>query len=196
MDRVTLRLPDHVIAAYDRSDGNRSALMRNELTKAVESGELKNTPEDLIKLAAVDMAASTGKLDNRQGTFKKRLHEWAGEHWDSGAVTGVDMTSMLASWREEAALFGSEYVAFVDALEDWYTENYDPEKVGTDFVSAQRLVAESDPESASVDAALVSLLESAADSGVAKEDATRHALKFHEPELVEECAEVAYAGDD
>lgn len=126
MRKVSIRLPDHLIAAYDSADGNRSAVMRRRLSEAVADGEVKGVAEDLQTLAEVEVAKDRGRLPRRRATFKTRCHDFFSKLWESGAVTAENAGDLAESWHAEADVFGEEEVEFLTNIIEWWKANYDP----------------------------------------------------------------------
>lgn len=186
MDRVTLRIPASVVRAYDDADGNRSELMRRRLTQAVADGEVSGVAPDLRQLADIESAVSQGELTRRRGTFKSRVHSFFAEKWDNGAVTAQDADDMATTWLDEAAVHGPEQVAYVQAVLDWYRENYTADPTAKpEFPPADYFVRESDPADADPDEALTSVAANALDAGadpdnVVERLSSRHGLQAAE----------------
>jgi len=124
MRKVSIRLPENVVAAYDSAEGTRSELMRRRLVEAVEQGELRGVDDDLQLLAEAEAAVDKGKLTRRRATFKSRFHQFAERKWEGGGVTGDDMDDLADSWRDEAALFGREELEYVRVVVRWFEANY------------------------------------------------------------------------
>lgn len=195
MERVTIRVPAPVIRAYDSADGNRSALMRRHLSEPVENGELENVPDDLLALARREAAVEKGELVRKAARFKSRAYDYYAEEWQNGAVTGADMDRLAESWREEADLYGPESRAFVDALTEWYVENYttdadkpeempDPEY----FVAVAR-----DDEQTDAGEVARRAVERARDDGHDREEARRVLSRFHDDREIENAIREVYA---
>lgn len=190
MTPVSLRLPDHLVRAYDASDGNRSKVMRRVLSEAIEGGEVEGVPDDLQTLAAVETIIDEGQLTKRRGTFRKRVAEFFADKWDSGYVPPADADRMAESWRDEAALFGAEYVAWTEALVGWYQDNWEPiDDQRPEWPDAGTLYERADPSSVDMDSRLVSTMRDAREAGLTREEAVARVSKFH-PDGVVEAASV------
>lgn len=130
MRRVTIRLPDDLIAAYDAADaGSRSHVMRRVLLDAVAAGTVEGVPEDLQVLAEREQAVDTGRLARKRATYKKRLIEFYGDKWEGGAITPTDAAELATSWRAEASLYDRDRddtpnEDLLDAVVDWYRANW------------------------------------------------------------------------
>lgn len=129
MRRVTVRIPDDLLRAYDMAEGNRSELIRRILLDAVADGEVSGVPPDIRKLAERERAVNSGRLARKQATYKSRLLEFYREKWEDGAVTPTDAATLAASWRAEARLYdddreGTPHEDLLDALLDWYRANW------------------------------------------------------------------------
>jgi len=116
MKRISIRLPEDLIAAYDDADGTRSAVMRRRLSEAVRDGEVSGVDADLRTLVEAEDAKDRARLARRRGSFRERCHSFYADKWSSGLVTPRDAEDMAESWEAEAALYGAPYVAFVDAV--------------------------------------------------------------------------------
>lgn len=195
MRPITLRMPDDLIAAYDRADGTRSALMRRRLAEAVENGEVDGVPPDLLVLAEREAEVDRGRLDRKRATFKTRCRDYFADKWSGGGVTVRDAEALARTWRREATLYGQEHLAFVNAVVEWYGENYDPLDRG-EFPSAGRFVAESAPESVDLPARIVESLRHARDErDMTRSTAVAKLAKFNPREVVEHAADRVY-GDE
>ena len=188
MRKVSLRLPDDLVAAYDAADGSRSAVMRRRLAEAVEGGELSGVDDDLKTLAGIEAAKDRGRLTRRRGTFRERCYAFFGEKWKSGAVTPDDADDMAESWRHEAALFGPEYVAFVEAIIGWFREQWTVETHRPGFPEATVFLARSDPDAIDVSERLIEVLQDGKDRGYSRQEAIDRAATFHARSRVEKAA--------
>jgi len=186
MDRVTIRLPDHVIRAFDEADGTRSALMRRRLTQAVADGELENVPNDLKLLAERERAIEDNRLPRERGKFRQKCYKHYKDAWATGAVTPQDADDRATSWRREAALYGEEYVAFLEAILTWYRENY-RKSPRPDFPPAERMVAAADPSAVDLADELAPVVTNALAAG-ADPDTIRERLGSRVPGEILETA--------
>lgn len=190
--KVSLRLPAGVLRAYDAAEANRSKLMRRVLSEAVSDGRVE-VPDDIQALAAVEDSVDKGALDRRRGTFRKRCAEFYADKYRSGYTTPDDAEDMAASWRKEAAIYGGEYLAWVDAVVAWYRENWDiTEAVKEPWPDPGVFHARARPGDVDVSAHLVSVLEDARDDGLDPAEAVSRVSKFHPAERVEAAAKTAY----
>jgi hypothetical protein len=192
MDRVTLRLPHSVIAAYEAADGNRSAVMRRRLTDAVENGELEGVPDDLQTLATVESIVEGGNLTRRRATFKSRCHGFFADKWDEGGVTGDDADALAEAWRKEAAVFGEEEIAYVEAVVEWFEANYQPDQK-PEFPDADAFVARADPErdDVSVPDRLIDVAREGLSDGLSREAMIQRLSRFHPDERARQAVESA-----
>jgi hypothetical protein len=132
MRRISIRLPDDLIRAYDMADTNsRSEAMRAVLTDAVANGHVEGVPDDLRKLAERERVVDTGRLARKRATYKSRVYGFYGDKWETGAITPTDARDLAASWRSEAKLYDSDddadtdrFEEFLDAVLDWYAANW------------------------------------------------------------------------
>jgi hypothetical protein len=185
MRKVSLRLPEHLVAAYDSADGTRSAVMRRRLVEAVEGGEVRGVDDDLQLLAEAEAAVDRGKLTRRRATFKSRFHDFAAGKWTDGAVTGDDMDDLAESWRDEAALFGRDELLYVRVVVEWYVENYSPTDkppfpTAEYFVGAMRSAAREGEPGEDVPDRLVDVAREAVDDGVPRRQVIDRLSTFHD----------------
>jgi hypothetical protein len=132
MRRVTIRLPNDLVEAYDAADGgSRSHVMRRVLLDAVAEGDVEGVPADLRTLAERERAVDTGRLARKRATYKKRLLDFYGDKWEDGAVTPTDAADLATSWRAEASLYdrdrdgdGTPHEDLLDTVLDWYRANW------------------------------------------------------------------------
>jgi hypothetical protein len=194
MKPISLRLPDHVVRAYDAADGNRSKVMRRALAGAVEDGEVQGVPEDLRTLAAVESIIDDGQLKKRRGTFRKRVAEFFEEKWSSGYVPPGDADGMAESWRREATLYGAEHVAWVEAILTWYRDRWDPaDDRRPEWPDAGTFYDAADPGSVAIDDRLVDTLRDAREAGLTRDEAVARVSKFHPDGTVETAAARAWS---
>jgi hypothetical protein len=187
MQKVSIRLPGDVIDAYDEAEGTRSAVLRRRLVEAVEDGEVAGVPKDLRTLVEREAAVDRGRLARKRGTFKQRCYDFYRDKWDGGAVTPEDAESLAESWEAEAAIYGPESVAFVDAVLDWYRERWAAtNRAG--FPDPGVFVARADPDAVDVDARVVDALRDAAQAGIGRREAVGSVGKFHDETAVERAA--------
>lgn len=198
MERVTLRLPSDVIAAYDAAEGNRSALMRRRLSEAVAQGELSGVPDDLVALAERETAVDQGRLSRKRGTFKQRMHNHFRDKWVNGAVTPSDAEDLAESWLTEAALYGREHLAFAEALIAFYKEAWEPRAFDRPgWPEPAEFMARAEPDDVEVKEALIDKLEQAQERGIPRADAAQRLRKFHPDDVVDAAtAEVYGAGGE
>jgi hypothetical protein len=196
MPRVTLRLPQNVITAFERADANRSKAMRAVLTDAVADGEVEGVPDDLRALAAVEGVVSGGELERRRGTFRRRCAEFYKDKFQSGYVTAADAEAMSESWRSEAAVYGDAYLAWVDAVVGWFTENWGPVSRPA-WPQPGTFHARADPDAVDVRDRLVEVMREARDErGLDRETAVARLSKYHPDGRVESAAAVAFDGGE
>lgn len=196
MKRVTLRIPEDIVRAYDEADGNRSALMRRQLSRGVADGHLEGVPDDIRQLAEAEDAKDRGRLERKRGTFRKRCHSFYGDQWRSGAVTPGDAEDMATSWEREATIYGAEYLAFVQAIADWYAENWTVhEHERKAWPDPGLFIGRSDPESIDVPERLVETMTDARDRGISKADAINRVSAFHPEARVERAAAEVWGGE-
>ena len=189
MRRVTLRLPEDLVAAYDDADGNRSAVMRRRLAEAVTAGEVTGIDEDLRALAEAEEAKDKGRLSRKRGTFRKRCHSFFGDQWKSGAVTPTDAEDMSESWATEATIYGSEYLAFLNAVVDWYAEHWSVHDVDRpQWPGPGVFIARSDPDAVDIDSRLVETMADARDRGMDRDAAVKKVSVYHPDAKVERAA--------
>ena len=129
MRRVTIRIPDDLLRAYDMADVNRSQLMRRVLLDAVADGRVEGVPTDIQKLAERERVVDGGRYARKRATYKSRLYQYYAEKWEDGAVTPTDAATLAASWRGEAALYdddedGTPHEDLLEAILDWYRANW------------------------------------------------------------------------
>jgi hypothetical protein len=195
MKPVSIRMPDHLVRAYDRADGSRSKVMRAILADAVESGEVSGVPDDLRTLAAVESIIDDGQLDKRRGTFRKRCATFFEDKWSDGYTTPDDAESMAGSWRREATLYGAEYVAWVDAVTGWYGERWEPvDDRRPEWPDAGTFHDLAEPGAVDIDGRLVDTLTDAKDAGLGRDEAVRRVSKFHADHDVEAAARRVWTG--
>ena len=196
MKRVTVRIPEDVVRAYDEAAGNRSALMRRRLAEAVEDGELSDVPADVEALASAEAAKDRGRLNRKRGTFRERCHSFYADKWESGAVTPTDAEDMAESWRREATIYGAEYVAFLEAIVEYYRDEWSVhDRERGPFPTPGRFIAEAEPGSVDVPARLVETMADARDRGIDREDAIRRVSAFHPDARVQQAAAEVF-GDE
>lgn len=194
MDRVTVRVPSDIVRAYDKAEGNRSALMRRRLSEAVENGELTGVPDDLQTLAERENIIDRGRLSRKRATFRTRAAEFFASQWSGGGVTPDDADELAHTWRKEGSLYGSAYIAYVDAILEWYRTHYDPLDRPA-FPDAGEFIAKADPSAVDLERHLVETLSDAADKGLSKQTAIERVSEFHPTAKVRAAAERAY-GDE
>lgn len=201
MERVTLRVPSGLLRAYDAAEGNRSALMRRALSEYVEDGRLNLPNDDLAMLAKAETAADSGQLTRRRATFRARCREYFGKFWQRGGVDPATVDELAETWRDEAVLFGPEYVAYVDAVVSWWHENHpmsrgsgDPEQADRhqDMPDPDTFIARADPETVDVRDRIAQQLEQAAQDGKPRDEAVEAMKRFNDSDEVEAAAELAY----
>jgi hypothetical protein len=185
MRKVSLRLPEHLVAAYDSADGTRSAVMRRRLVEAVEDGEVRGVDDDLQLLAEAEAAVDRGKLTRRRATFKSRFHDFAAGKWTNGAVTGDDMDDLAESWRDEGALFGRGELEYVAAVVRWYRANYSPHDkppfpTPEYFVAQMRDAMSVSEPGEDVPDRLVDVAREAVDDGVPRRQVIDRLSTFHD----------------
>lgn len=196
MDRVTLRLPSHVVRAYDEAAGNRSALMRRQIVDAVADGELIDVPPDLQTLAERESAVDNNALGRARGKFRQRTYDQFSRAWETGAVTTADAKDRATSYRREGALYGPSYVAFVDAIITWWEDNYRPGARETPgFPPAKHFVAAADPDAVDVADELVDVVENAAGAGAGPDDIRRRLTRSAPEQAVEQAITEVYEGE-
>lgn len=188
---VSLRLEASTVAAFDAADGNRSKVMRSVLRSAVEDGEVDGVPDDLRTLAAVEGVKDRGRLARSRATFRRRLAEYFRDKWESGYVTGEDAAELAESWRDEAAVYGEDYLAFVEAVVAWYRERWGP-VARPEWPDPSEFYRTVDPESIDVAPRLAGVMRDARDDGLDREVAVRRVAKFHEGAAVREAARMAW----
>jgi hypothetical protein len=194
MQKVSIRLPGNVIDAYDDADGTRSAVMRRRLVEAVEDGEVDGVGEDLKTLVEREAAVDRGRLARKRGKFKQRCYDFFRDCWQGGAVTPSDASDLAESWEAEAAIYGAEHMAFVEAVVEWYREEWDAIE-RSPFPDPGVFVARSDPDSVAVGPKLVEVLDEARREGFDRADAVDRVSSFHPDAAVERAAQEAY-GDE
>lgn len=156
MKRISIRLPEDLIAAYDSADGTRSAVMRRRLSEAVRDGEVSGVDADLKTLVEAEDAKDKSRLARRRGTFRPRCYSFYEGKWETGLVTPADAEAMADSWFKEAALYGAPQVAFVDALLEWYEQRWTTDKTERPrFPDPMDLLGLADPETVDVPGRLV-----------------------------------------
>lgn len=198
MRKVSIRLPEPLVRAYDEADGSRSAVMRRVLSEAVADGQVEGVPDDLRTLAERERAVEGGELARKAGTFKQRVHDYFAEKWRSGAVTPDDADRLAESWRDEAALYGAEELAYVEAVLDYWRDEWAAvEARRGDWPSPAVFLAEAEPRlvDAEVEERLVDTLRDARRDGLDRSTAVERVRKFHPDDRVELAAERAYGGD-
>lgn len=194
MERVTLRLPRHLVAAYENAEGNRSALMRRRLSEAVENGELKGVGEDLAILATREAIIDRGRLERERGKFKENVYQFFGERWDAGATPPSDADQLAESFRREAAIYGERHLAFVEAIVGWYRENWTLQGTRKPWPDAKTFHTRADPSQVNVTERLTDLLREARDElNMSKPEAIDRVGKFHDKATVEAAAAEVWA---
>jgi len=199
MRKVSIRLPEPLVHAYDEADGSRSAVMRRVLSGAVADGEVEGVPADLRTLAERERAVEGGELARKAGTFKQRVHDYFAEKWRSGAVTPDDAERLAESWRDEAALYGAEDLAYVEAVVDYWRDEWAAvEARRGDWPSPAVFLAEAEPRlvDAEVEDRLVDTLRDARRDGLDRSTAVDRIKKFHPDDRVELAADRAYGEGD
>jgi hypothetical protein len=198
MRKVSLRLPEDLVAAYDSADGTRSAVMRRRLAEAVTEGELDGVDDDLRTLAEAEDAKDRARLARRRGSFRERCYDFFADKWRSGLTTPDDAADMAGSWEAEAALYGAEYVAFVDAVLDWYAEEWEinsHKRPG--FPDPSTLLARSDPEAIDVPERLVETVRAELrDSDRTRAEVVDKLAAFHERPTAERAVALAEGSAD
>lgn len=192
MQKVSIRLPYHVVEAYDSADGTRSAVMRRRLIEAVEEGEVDGVPDDLRTLSAREGIVDRGQLNRKRGKFREEAHEFFGCRWEGGATPPNDMDVLAETWRNEAALYGSEYLTFVEAMMTWFTENWSYEGSRPEFPPARSFVRWSDDEEPDVEGRLVEVMEQAQEDDIPRTEAVRRVSMFHPDERVHDAAQAVF----
>lgn len=194
MQKVSIRLPAPVIDAYDDADGTRSAVMRRRLVEAVDDGEVDGIGEDLQTLVERERAVDAGRLARKRGTFKQRAYDYFRDSWKGGAVTPADARDLAESWRDEAAIYGSEHVAFVEAVVGWYVDEWSA--LDRDqFPDPGVFVARSDPDAVDVEPRLVDVLDEAKRTGLDRDRAVDRVSKFHPDAAVDRAASEVWTDD-
>jgi hypothetical protein len=199
MRKVSIRIPEPLVRAYDDADGSRSAVMRRVLSEAVADGDVQGVPEDLRTLAERERAVEGGELARKAGTFKQRAHDYFGEKWRSGAVTADDAERLAESWRDEAALYGAEDLAYVEAVVDYWADEWAAvEARRGQWPTPAVFLAEADPRlvDGEITDRLADTLRDARRDGLERSTAVERVAKFHPRERVEMAADRAYGGGD
>jgi hypothetical protein len=192
MRRVTIRLPNDLVDAYDAADGgSRSHVMRRVLLDAVAGGTFEAVPDDLQTLAERERAVDTGRLARKRATFKKRLIDYYAQKWEGGAITPTDAAELATSWRAEASLYdrdrdGSPNADLLDAVLDWYRANWSRTAAERpDFPDAGRLMRaagiaeEDDADGVTVDTNLIDAVNDYAADDVDPGEAARAVAEDH-----------------
>jgi len=196
MKPTSIRLPDHILRAYDSADGSRSKVMRQVLSEAVADGSVAGVDEDLQTLAAIERVVDDGKLEKRRGTFRKRCAQFFEDKWRSGYVPPADMDSMAESWRREAAIYGEEYAAWVEAVVGWYRDNWEPVDDRRDnWPDAGTFWHRTDPDAIDVETRLVETMREARETGLSRSEAIDRVSKFHAETTVRVAASRAWNDD-
>lgn len=189
MKRITIRVPEDIVRAYDEAEGNRSAMMRRALSDRVAEGELSGVPDDILQLAEAEAAKDEGRLARKRGTFRERCQSFFREKWQTGAVTPRDAEDMAVSWRREATIYGAEYVAFVEAITEWYAENWTVhEHERPAFPDPSLFIGRSDPEAIDVPERLVETMQEAKQDGLGRAETINRVSAFHPEARVERAA--------
>lgn len=190
MRKVSIRLPDDILTAYDRAEGNRSQLMRRQLTDAVANGEL-DVHDDLVQLAEREGIVDRAKLARKRGTFRERMTNYFGDRWEDGATPPDDARDLAQSWFAEAALYGEEHLAYAEAMIEWYEEHWQVHD-RPDWPGAGRFLQLSGDVAVSIPNQLEKTMQNAKEHGLEAEKARRHAEKFHPPDLVDQAIAGVY----
>jgi hypothetical protein len=188
MDRITLRLPGEIVAAFDRAEGNRSELMRARLTEAVADGEIE-TPEEYQILAERQQIVTDGDLARKRGRFRERAHDYFADRWATGAVTPYDMDDLAETWRQEGALYGEDYLAFIEAMVGFYGDNWHPSAGGRpDWPEPGHFLQEIDAVDVDVTEQLIETMKQAKRNGRDRKTAIRTVSKWHPDSVAEQAA--------
>lgn len=186
MHKISVRVPDEIVSALDRAEGNRSKLVRTAVQDAITEGEIE-VPEEIKTLAAREKIVDKGALTRKRGTFRERCHEYFGERWEKGATTPKDADDLAESWRSEAVLYGEEYLRFVNAVVNWFAENYEPgdprpwPDPGTFMVRTGEVEVD-------VTDRLAQTMKDAKSDGLDRRTAVERVSKYHPEERVEAAA--------
>lgn len=124
MRKISIRVPDDVVTAYERADANRSELIRRAMIEYLTDGEV-DVPADLVTLAERAEAVERGKLPRRRGKFRREMLDFFEDHYESGAVPPEAAEDMAQSWLAEAGIYGEDHLRFAEAILAWYRENWD-----------------------------------------------------------------------
>jgi len=195
MRRVSLRLPEDLVAAFDSAEGNRSALMRRRLSEAVVDGELSGVPADVAALARAAAAADDGRIDRRRASFRARCHSFFHDRWESGVCTPGDAEQCAESWRIEAAEYGPEFRQYVDELVDFYRREWEPTARGRpEWPDAEYFLVRSQPDlqDDSLPDRLLQNVKEARANGVSREAALNKLLAFHDRSRAEAAVASVY----
>lgn len=197
MDKVSIRLPHHIIQAFDEADGTRSALMRRRLIEAVEDGELSGVPDDLQTLAEREAIVDRGRLVRKRAKFRESAYDFFQDRWRNGATPARDLEDLAETWRREGALYGDEYLAFVEELVEWYTANWASDGE-PDFPAAATFIDWADErpdDEIPVEERLADVLRDARENGVERPEAVEKVSKFHPTERVHRAARQVFGGE-
>lgn len=197
MKRISIRLPEDLIAAYDDADGTRSAVMRRRLSEAVRDGEVSGVDADLRTLVEAEDAKDRARLARRRGSFRERCHSFYREKWSSGLVTPSDAEDMAESWEAEAALYGAPYVAFVDAVIAWYRDRWTPEHTERpEFPRGSTFLRLAEPEDVDVPGRLVESVRDQLADGTDPEAVKQKLEVFHPADRAQEAVRRAKEAGD
>jgi len=197
MKRISIRLPEDLIAAYDSADGNRSAVMRRRLAEAVVDGELSDVDADLRTLAEAEAAKDEARLARRRGSFRERAHSFYGDKWSGGMTTPDDARDMAVSWETEAALYGADYVAFLDAMLGWFSDNWtiDPGR-RPEWPDGSVFLGLADPSQVDVPERLIGTVEDELAEGRTAGEIVDKLSAFHPESVARRAVALADGGDN
>lgn len=194
MRKISVRIPDDVLAAIEESDVNRSEFIRRVVNDHVADGDL-DIPDDLQTLAERETVVDKGRLPRKRATFRSRMYDFFADKWKNGAVTATDARELGESWLSEAGIYGPEYVRFAEALLEWYDENWE---IGdrTDWPDADVFHARAGDVELNTPDRLISTVKNAAAQG-APPDAVKERLRgsYHAGEI-ENAIEQVYESKD
>jgi len=140
MKRITVRLPEDIVFAFDEADGNRSALMREVLSKHVANGKV-DVPDRIQKLARAERAKQKARWDVKDAGLRGRAYRFVVQRWDEGTHDPDAMDRALTGFREEAESSedpGAE--EYIRRLMLWYRDSWPTSNVESrpDFPDAAR----------------------------------------------------------
>lgn len=165
MRRITVRLPDDTVQAFDEAPANRSKLIRNLLVDHVAEGGL-DVPDRLQKLANADRAKERNRWDVKDSGLRGRAYRFVKQRWQEGTHPPDALDRALGGFRDEASASEDEgAVEYIENVASWYSANWpehDPSR-RPEFPDAAAFHDSGDRDDDGVDEAIVARASSLLD---------------------------------